>query len=80
MCSLRHLLIYQYYDLIFVVSLKLLTYFFHRNVKVYFKALFSNVETESDFVFSGLFGIFFIFFTFDSAVSFALFLWRNELR
>lgn len=63
-----------------MVSLKLLTNFFCQNVKVYFKALFSNMETQSDFVFSSLFGIFFIFLALDNAVSCILLLWRNELR
>jgi len=42
-------------------------------VKVYFKVLFSNVETQSGCVFSSLFGIFFIFLAFDNAVSCTLF-------
>ena len=57
---------------------EIINIFFHQNVKVYFKALFSYLKTQSDFVFSSLFGIFFIFLASDNAVSCTL--WKNELR
>ena len=49
-------------------------------MEVYFKAVFSNVETQSDYVFSSLFGIFLLFLALDNAVSYILLLGRNELR